>query len=86
MVKVFLPTNFRSYVDGKEFVEVNATTVREVVEELDTYGIKKRIIGNEGILRFINIYIDDEDVRFLEGLDTEVEDKDVVIMAAISGG
>ena len=86
MTKVSLPPNLRSYVDGRDSVEVEGSTVREVIEALDEYGLKKRLVGNEGILRFINIYIGDEDIRFLEGLDTEVDGEEIVIMAAIAGG
>jgi len=86
MTKVYLPTNLRSYIDGKEFVEVQGETIGEIIESLKVYGLEKRLMGSEGVLRFINIYLGDEDIRFLEGMDTEIEGQDVVIMAAIAGG
>ena len=87
MTKVHVPSSLHEYTKGQEVVEVEGTTVREIVESLDTaYGLGKRLIGSEGILRYVNIYLGDDDIRFLEGLDTEVENLDVVIVPAMSGG
>lgn len=89
-VKVRIPTPLRAVTGGKDVVEVEASTVRELIENLDKCfpGIKDRLCDEQGKLRrFINIYLNEEDVRFLEGEDTEIKDGDEVsIIPAISGG
>ncbi len=90
MVKVKIPGPLRRLIDGKNEVEVEARTLREVVEKLAEVNpeIKSRLLDENGdVRRFINIYINNEDIRFLKGLDTELKDGDEVsIIPAIAGG
>ncbi len=71
-------------------MEVTGATVREVIEDLDRRfpGVKDRLLdGDGGLRRFVNIYVGDEDIRFLGGLDTPVPDGSVVsIVPAVAGG
>lgn len=89
-VKVRIPTPLRKLSEGKEMVEVEGRTLKEVLENLDrTYpGFKERLFDNNGELRrFVNIFVNEEDIRFLKGLDTELKDGDEVsIIPAIAGG
>ncbi len=90
MVKVKIPGPLRRLIDGKNEVEVEARTLREVVEKLAEVNpeIRSRLLDENGdVRRFINIYINNEDIRFLKGLDTELKDGDEVsIIPAIAGG
>ena len=89
-LKVVIPTPLRKYTNGADSVEVEATTVQEVLNNLDSKypGFRASICDESGSLRrFINIYINGEDVRFLENLATPVTDgAEVAIVPAISGG
>ena len=89
-LKVVIPTPLRKYTAGAELVELNAGTVEEVIETLESRfpGIRSSLCDQSGGLRrFINIYVDGEDVRFLENLRTPIRDgSEVAIVPAISGG
>jgi MoaD family protein len=89
-LKVVIPTPLRKFTNGAESVEVEAATVQEVLDSLDSKypGFRASICDESGSLRrFINIYINGEDVRFLENLATPVTDgAEVAIVPAISGG
>jgi len=89
-VTVRVPTPLRRLTDGQGEVEVEAGTVREAIERLEEQypGFKERLLDEKGELRkFVNLYINDEDVRFLKGADTELKDGDVLsIVPAIAGG
>jgi molybdopterin converting factor small subunit len=89
-LKVIIPTPLRKFTGGAEMVELEATTINEVLDRLDARhpGIRASVCDESGSLkRFINIYLDGEDVRFLENLSTTVRDgAEVVIVPAISGG
>ena len=74
---------------GKEQVDVEGATVRDVVEALEKKapGIKERLLDEKGVRRFINLYVGDEDVRFLDGLDTKLTSgTEISIVPAIAGG
>lgn len=90
MVKVRIPTPLRRLTGGKDEVEVEGKTVREVIEKLDALypGVKERIFDSNGALRrFVNIFLNDEDIRYLKELDTPVSDGQVIsIIPAIAGG
>ena len=89
-LKVVIPTPLRKFTSGAESVEVDAETVGQVIDSLDSRfpGFRASVCDESGSLRrFINIYIDGEDVRFLENLSTKVTDgSEVAIVPAISGG
>lgn len=89
-VAVRIPTLLRSLTKGQAEVLVAGKTVQEVIENLEgAYpGIKERVCDESGKLRrFVNFYLNDEDIRFLKDLDTEVRDGDgLSIVPAISGG
>jgi molybdopterin converting factor small subunit len=88
-VEVRIPTILRSYTDGAKAVDGAPGTLAEVIDsvESDHPGIKERIVEDGDLRRFINVYVNDEDVRFLGGLDASVSDGDnVVILPAVAGG
>ena len=89
-VTLTVPTVLRSLTSGAKNVEVDGSTVSEVLDALEGAhpGFKSRLIDDEGNLnRFMNIFVDDDDVRFLQGLDTKVpEGATVTIMQAVAGG
>ena len=88
-VKVRIPTPLQRLTGGKEEVEGTAGTVIALVNELDRAfpGFGERISENGKIRRFVNIYLNDEDIRFLNAEETQVKDGDEVsIVPAIAGG
>lgn len=90
MPKVRIPTPLRTLTGGAAEVEVTGATVKEALDDLDKNhpGMKQRIYDDSGELRrFVNVYVDDEDIRFVEGLSTPVEDGSVIsIVPAVAGG
>ena len=88
--KVIIPTLLRRLTDNADAVEVDATTVSDLLDRLDERypGFRARVCEESGQLRrFINIYIDGEDVRFLENLSTPVPERaEISIVPAIAGG
>jgi sulfur-carrier protein len=89
-VEVRIPTVLRKHTNGQKAVQGAGETVREVLTGLDpTYpGLAEAVIAEDGNLaRFVNMYVNDEDVRYLGALETEVKDGDVVsILPAVAGG
>ena len=89
-VKVRIPTPLRRLTGGRDEVMAEGGTVAEVLDDLERRykGIKERICEPDGSLRrFVNIYINDEDIRFKRNMDTEVSDGDEIsIIPAIAGG
>ncbi len=89
-VTVRIPTPLRRLTNGQGEVEVEAKTVREAIDKLEEQypGFKERLVDEKGELRrFVNLYLNDEDIRFLKGADTELKDGDVLsIVPAIAGG
>lgn len=89
-ITVRIPTPLRQFTDGQESVEVDAGTVREMLDALDANhrGLKGRLCEDNGaVRRFVNLYVNEEDIRFLENLDTGLKDGDEVsVVPAIAGG
>ena len=89
-VEVRLPTVLRSHAGGAATVEADGATIGEVLGNLATVypGMAGQVIGETGALhRFVNVYLNDDDVRYLQKLDTEVSERDVVsILPAVAGG
>ncbi len=89
-MKVRVPTTLRTLTGGKSEVEVEGSTVGEVVTALDAAhpGFADRLLDeNGGLRRFVNVFVADDDVRFLEGMDTKVPDGETVsIIPAVAGG
>jgi sulfur-carrier protein len=89
-VTVRVPTTLRTLTGGASEVAVDGVTVGEVLESLESAhpGFAERLLDDEGGLRrFVNVFVADDDVRFLEGLDTAVPDGETVsIIPAVAGG
>jgi len=89
-VTVRIPTPLRKFTNDHAEVSVDGETVGTVIDNLDTQhaGIKERIADESGaIRRFVNVYVNDEDIRFLDGAETPVKDGDqLTIVPAIAGG
>ena len=88
--KVRIPTPLRKLTNNEELVEINATTIGEAVAQLQARypGIKERLVDDNGeIRRFVNVYVNEEDIRFLKNLQTPIKDGDEIsIIPAIAGG
>ena len=88
-VEVSIPTILRTYTGGAKAVSASGDTVNAVIADLNsTYpGIAERLVDDAGLRRFVNVSLNDEDVRFLGGLDAAVTDGDsVTILPAVAGG
>lgn len=88
-VSVKIPTQLRSATEGESHAVVDGSTVGEVLDSLyERFGeLRSRIAEDGGLRRFVNVYVDGEDIRFLDGLDTQVKDGDeVTILPAVAGG
>ena len=86
---VRIPAPLRPLVGGKDEVAADGATVGEVIDNLEKNhpGIRDRLLDAKGVRRFINIYVGEEDVRFLKGLGTELKSGDQIsIVPAIAGG
>jgi molybdopterin synthase sulfur carrier subunit len=90
MIKVRIPTPLRPLTKNQGEVEVNGTSIAEMIDNLNTSysGLKDRLCDDKGELRrFVNVYVNEEDIRFLKGKDTILKDGDEVsIVPAIAGG
>ena len=88
--KVRIPTPLRKLTDNQESIEIESNTIGGAIEELEGKfpGIKERLVDEEGeIRRFVNVYVNEEDIRFLENQDTPLKDgDDISIIPAIAGG
>jgi molybdopterin converting factor small subunit len=89
-IEVRIPTILRTYTDGAKQVEGTGSTLGELFSDLEQRhgGLRDRLIDNGGGLRrFVNVYLNDEDVRVLDGLETQVGEGDtLVILPAMAGG
>ncbi|MFI0896699.1 MoaD/ThiS family protein [Streptomyces sp. NPDC020983] len=88
-IEVRIPTILRTYTDGEKSVEGTGSTLDELLTDLDTRhaGLRARVVEDGELRRFVNVYLNDEDVRFLKGIATDVKDGDsVTILPAVAGG
>jgi molybdopterin synthase sulfur carrier subunit len=88
-VNVKIPTQLRAATDGEAVAAVDGATVAEVLDALyERFGeLKARIADDDGLRRFVNVYVGGEDIRFLDGLETPVTDgAEVTILPAVAGG
>ncbi len=90
MPSVRIPTPLRRLTGEKDEVAITASNISDLIEELESQypGIKERLCDEDGnVRRFINLYVNNEDIRFLKGTDTELQENDIVsIIPAIAGG
>jgi sulfur-carrier protein len=89
-IDVRIPTILRTYTGGQKAVDGAGDTINDLLNDLDAKypGLRGRLVTEEGGLhRFVNVYVNDEDVRFLGALDAKVNDGDTVtILPAVAGG
>ncbi|MFT4011727.1 MAG: MoaD family protein [Nocardioidaceae bacterium] len=88
-IEVRIPTILRNYTGGEKAVSATGATLSELIDDLETNyaGIKERLIEAGDLRRFVNVYVNDEDVRFTGGLETALSDGDqVVVLPAVAGG
>ena len=88
-IEVRIPTILRPYTKDQKTVEAEGSTLSAVISNLDTQyaGIGERLLEDGALRRFINVYINDEDVRFLGSLEAPVKDGDsITILPAVAGG
>ena len=88
-IEVRIPTILRTYTDGAKSVEGAGGSLSELIDNLDANhpGLKDRLLDGPDLRRFVNVYMNDEDVRFIGGLDATLADGDqVVVLPAVAGG
>jgi molybdopterin converting factor small subunit len=88
-IEVRIPTILRTYTDGAKAVSAEGGSLAELIDDLEAShpGIRERLIDGEELRRFVNVYVNDEDVRFTGGLGTSLSDGDqVVVLPAVAGG
>lgn len=88
-IEVRIPTILRTYTGGAKAVEGSGDTLASLIADLEERygGLQERLVDDSGLRRFVNVYLNDEDVRFLGGLDAPVKDGDTVtVLPAVAGG
>ncbi|HJM99647.1 MAG TPA: ubiquitin-like small modifier protein 1 [Acidimicrobiales bacterium] len=89
-VKIRIPTTFRELTKGESVITVSPGSIQQILDDLikDHPNFVERILDEDKKLqRFVNVFLDDEDIRFLEGLETEVSDGQTLsIVPAVAGG
>jgi MoaD family protein len=88
-IEVRIPTILRSYTGGAKAVDAKGATLADLIGDLEARhpGLRERLVDDAGLRRFVNVYLNDEDVRFLGGLGTPVADGDTVtVLPAVAGG
>ena len=88
-IEVRIPTILRTYTDGEKSVSGEGANLSALIDDLESNhpGLKDRLLDGGDLRRFVNVYVNDEDVRFLGGLATPVADGDAVtILPAVAGG
>lgn len=89
MPVVRIPSVLRKHTEGTPKVEASGRTVREVIDDVVTRypELREQLLDSGDVRGFVNVYVDDEDIRYLSGLDTKVaETSEVSIMPAVAGG
>ena len=88
-IDVRIPTILRTYTGGEKVVSGEGSTLAALIDNLESNhpGIKERLIDGSELHRFVNVYVNDEDVRFTGSLETKLDDGDeVVVLPAVAGG
>jgi MoaD family protein len=88
-IEVRIPTILRTYTGGEKAVDADGATLAALIDDLEANhpGIKDRLLDGSDLRRFVNVYVNDEDVRFTGGLETALSDGDqVVVLPAVAGG
>ena len=88
-IEVRIPTILRTYTGGEKAVSAGGASLSALIDDLEANhpGLKERLIEDGDLRRFVNVYINDEDVRFIGGLEAELSDGDqVVVLPAVAGG
>ena len=88
-VRVHIPTPMRQHTEGQATVQAEGATVKALLDDLGRKypGVTDRLFDNGQVRRFVNVYLNDEDIRYLDNLDTAVKDGDEVsIIPAVAGG
>jgi molybdopterin synthase sulfur carrier subunit len=88
-IEVRIPTILRTYTDGEKSVSGEGANLSALIDDLESShpGLKDRLLDDGDLRRFVNVYVNDEDVRFLGGLEAELNDGDqVVVLPAVAGG
>ncbi len=88
-IEVRIPTILRTYTDGEKSVTGEGTNLSALIDDLESKhaGLKDRLLDNGDLRRFVNVYVNDEDVRFIGGLEAALSDGDqVVVLPAVAGG
>jgi molybdopterin converting factor small subunit len=88
-IEVRIPTILRTYTGGEKAVSAQGASLSALIDDLEGNhpGLKERLIDDGDLRRFVNVYINDEDVRFIGGLEAELSDGDqVVVLPAVAGG
>lgn len=88
-VRIHIPTPMRQHTDGQAVVEATGSTVKALLDDLGQKhpGITQRLFDNGQVRRFVNVYLNDEDIRYLDNLTTPVKDGDELsIIPAVAGG
>lgn len=88
-IEVRIPTILRPYTKDQKTVEAEGSTLSAVISDLDEKytGLGERLLENGALRRYINVYVNDEDVRFLGGLETPIKDGDsITVLPAVAGG
>jgi len=88
-IEVRIPTILRPYTKDQKTIEASGATLAAVITDIDSQyaGLAERLLENGALRRFINVYINDEDVRFLGGLETQIKDGDsIIILPAVAAG
>ena len=88
-VEVRIPTILRTYTQGEKAVQGDGSTLAQVIDDVEGRypGLKARLVDEAALRRFVNVYVNDEDVRFTGSLETKLSDGDAVtILPAVAGG